>query len=56
MITVLFIILGLVLINVLLLVFSCNNADSKLTKEHTKKQTKFFYKPNTVNYRMVADK
>jgi hypothetical protein len=56
MITVLFIILGLVLVNVLLLVFSCNNADSKISNQHASKKKKFFYRTNTINYRIIADK
>lgn len=57
MIWILTILLILVGVNILLLVFSCNDADNQAKKVKFIKPKRYIYKPNHQNaYRVIADK
>lgn len=56
MVVVLIILFFLVLLNVLLLVFSCNDTEKEVKVKLAKRQKKLFYKPKVSGFRMLADK
>lgn len=56
MVTVFICLMALVLINVLLLIFSCNDTEKDVKDSSYVKSKHFFYKPTASGFRMTADK
>lgn len=56
MITIFIILSALVLVNILLLIFSCNDAENKVKEKNSSKRKNLFYRPNTASYKVLFDK
>lgn len=56
MVTVFIILSVLILINIFLLVFSCNDEENETNKNTSINRKNFFYKPTVSEFRITADK